>query len=382
MISDDKDNFEKALSLSDAFSKAQKLDLISGNNLKKKDIEDIQNQIAELEKENEEFAENSETEQLANLDKEQAVKAANIQGQLKPLRANRTRILNKIESTQKTLDGLLAPTKEELQVLQSFFPDTNMKKLYAVEQFHNSMSIILKEELEQNLVQYKIDLQNIDSKISILEHSLQTFAPGKTLSKAAYTEYAARFNKIQKLQEKLDNFQKSGKLKVDTETARTTFFAKEIDVLNDIASSINAKMAEFNAKIQNGKWTNPVLSFEEPKTATAKGISNYALTSKSDHGDGTQGAELLLFDFSVLQMTKLPVLIHDGFVRKELDSDREQDFIKLFASEGKKQIFTEFNDIGHYSEEIQNLINNDLKVLGIGSGENGLYGRSFATKKN
>ena len=39
-------------------------------------------------------------------------------------------------------------------------------------------------------------------------------------------------------------------------------------------------MAELNSKVQGGKWTNPVLSFEEPKSNTAKSISNYALASK------------------------------------------------------------------------------------------------------
>ena len=184
-----------------------------------------------------------------------------------------------------------------------------------------------------------------------------------------------------KLQEKLDNYNKGGKLKLDTESTKKIFFAKEIDVLNDIATSVNSKMAELNSKIQNGKWTNPVLAFEEPKSSTAKSISNYTLTSKGDHGDGTQGAYLLLFDLSLLQLTKLPVLIHDGFVRKELDTEREQDFIKLFSEETEKQIFTEFDDIGKYRKEIQKLIKEKLQVLEIGSGKNGLYGRSLATKK-
>lgn len=378
----EKNDFTNALSVSETFSKAQKLSLISGGNLKKRDIDDIQKQIEELETENKDLIEKLDNEELLKLDQEQAEKVAHIQGQLQPLRLKRTRIQNKVEYTQKTLDGLLAPTKQELEVLQTFFPDTNMKKLYAVEEFHNSISSILQEELKQNLVQYALDLQNINSEISVLDNSLQTYSTGKTLSNAAYIEYAERFNKIQKLREILDNFNKNGNLKLSVDTTRNNLFKKEIDLLNQLATKVNNNIAELNGKIQKGKWTNPELLFEEPKTTTAKGISNYSLTSKGDKGDGTQGADVLLFDFSVLKLTKLPFLIHDGFVRKELDLDREQDFIKLYASETEKQIFTEFNTINQFRPEIQELIQKKVSVVEIGSGINGLFGRSFSTKKN
>ncbi|MBR1912203.1 MAG: hypothetical protein IJ828_07590 [Treponema sp.] len=38
-----------------------------------------------------------------------------------------------------------------------------------------------------------------------------------------------------------NNWVKHGKLKLDTESTKMIFFAKEMDVLNDIAASINKK---------------------------------------------------------------------------------------------------------------------------------------------
>lgn len=380
LIKEENEKYNHAKNLADAFSKAQKLDFISGSNLKKKEIENIQKEITEFEIRNETICNNTDSEQMANLDKEQAVKAAKLQGTLQPLRSKRTKLLNKIETTQKTFEGLLIPTKEELSVLQSFFPDTNIKKLYAIEEFHFKMSDILREELEHSIAQYQLELKNTETQIVALENELQNITPGKTLPKAAYTEYANNFSKIQKLKEKLENFEKGKELKISSDNCKQDLFNKEIDILTQISNTVNSCMADFNSIIQEGKWINPSLHFEEPKTNNAKGISNYTLSSNTDSGDGTQGANVILFDLSVLKLSKLPFVIHDGFVRNEIDQKREEDFIKLYTQINNKQIFTEFNNLNRYSQEIQNILL-DSKVIELGNDEEALYGKSFAIKK-
>ena len=379
LIKEENDKYIHAKNLADAFNKAQKLDFISGSDLKKKEIEDIQKEITELENRNDTICNNSDSEQIANLDKEQATRAAKLQGLLQPLRSKRTKLLNKIETTQKTYDGLLIPTKEELSVLQSFFPNTNIKKLYDIEEFHFKMSDILREELKHSIAQYQLELKNTESQILSLETELQNITPGKTLPKAAYTEYANNFSKIQKLKEKLENFEKGKELKISSDNCKQNLFNKEINILNQISNSVNTCMAELNSSIQEGKWINPMLHFEEPKTNTAKGISNYSLTSNNDSGDGTQGANVILFDLSVLKLSKLPVIIHDGLVRNEIDQEREQDFIKLYAKQNDKQVFTEFNNLNRYSQDIQKILTNS-KVIELGNDEKSLYGKSYAIK--
>lgn len=379
LIKEENDKYNHAKNLADAFNKAQKLDFISGSNLKKKEIENIQKEIAELENKNETICNNSDSAQIADLDKEQATKAANLQGSLQPLRSKRTKILNKIETTQKTLDGLSIPTKEELSVLKSFFPDTNIKKLYDIEEFHFKMSDILREELEHSIAQYQLELKNTESQIFSLEAELQNIIPGKTLPKAAYTEYANNYSKIQKLKEKLENFEKGKELKISSDNCKQNLFNKEINILSQISVTVNNCMAELNSNIQKGKWINPTLHFEEPKTNNAKGISNYSLSSNNDSGDGTQGANIILFDLSVLKLSKLPFIIHDGLVRNEIDQEREEDFIELYAHEKNKQIFTEFNNLNRYSKDAQKILI-DSKVIELGNDEKSLYGKFFARK--
>lgn len=76
----------------------------------------------------------------------------------------------------------------------------------------------------------------------------------------------------------------------------------------------------------------------------------------------------------------MPFVIHDGFVRNEIDQKREEDFIKLYTQINNKQIFTEFNNLNRYSQEIQNILL-DSKVIELGNDEEALYGKSFAIKK-
>lgn len=62
-----------------------------------------------------------------------------------------------------------------------------------------------------------------------------------------------------------------------------------------------------------------------------------------------------------------------------LDEDRQEDCIKLYASETEKQIFTAFRAIKNYSPEIQKLIeDNSVLKLFVGGGE--LYGIDKWTK--
>lgn len=379
LIQEEIEKYNHAKNISEAFNKAQKLNFISGSNLKKKEIENIQKEISELEEKNEIICNNSSSEQLASLDKEHAVKAAKIQGNLQPLRSKRTKLLNKIESTQKTLDGLMIPTKEEMEVLKTFFPNANLKKLYDIEEFHFKMSEILCKELKYSLLQLQQELKNVESQIFSAETELQSITPGKALPKAAYSEYANNFSKILKLREKLENFEKGKDLKLSSDKLRQDLFIKEIDILNQISNTINSTMGNYNSQIQGGKWKNPTIHFEMPKTTMAKGISNYRLSSENDRGDGTQGADVILFDLSVLNLTKLPFIIHDGFVRNEVDLEREQDFIKLYSLQKNKQIFTEFNGLEKYSKETQTIILKS-KVIELGNGDNSLYGKSFAVK--
>ena len=77
----------------------------------------------------------------------------------------------------------------------------------------------------------------------------------------------------------------------------------------------------------------------------------------------------------------MPFVIHDGFVRNEIDQKREEDFIKLYTQINNKQIFTEFNNLNRYSQEIQNILL-DSKVIELGNDEEALYGKSFAIKNS
>lgn len=139
-------------------------------------------------------------------------------------------------------------------------------------------------------------------------------------------------------------------------------------------------MAALNGHIQNGKWKNPILKFFEPKTGNAKGVSRYSIISGTDKGDGTESANIVMFDLSILKQTKLPAMAHDLFVRNELDAERKEGCIKLYATEKEKQIFTAFRSIYNYSPEVQAIIE-DSCVLKLSTDGGELYGSSKWVKK-
>ena len=185
---------------------------------------------------------------------------------------------------------------------------------------------------------------------------------------------------MQKIKESIENYQKCKTLSDDNKKAKELLNEKEILILSSIAERINEKLTKLNALVNNGAWKNPDLRFEKPKTKTAKGISRYSLSSANDKGDGTMSANIMMFDLALLSLTKLPCIVHDLFVRSELDDKRKEDCIKLYALEKEKQIFIAFRSVKNYSKEVQKLIEkNTVLSLYVDGGE--LYGTSSWVKK-
>lgn len=309
------------------------------------------------------------TEDLLDLDKK-----------YRKLRIQKTKFENHLERAERALEGLNIPTKEEFSVLQSFFPSIKIKKLYDIEKFHESLTKVLKKQISDEILDVKTKLDSLNSDFETITRKYEQNIPDGSFSKATLNVYGEKYLELQKLYENIEIYRKGKRISYENSLAKESLDKKEIQVLAEISEKINMNMKKLNKHIQNGQWKDPILKFIPPKTKNTKGISNYSISSGTDKGDGTENANIIMFDLSVLHLTKLPAIAHDLFVRWELDEIRQEDCIKLYALENDKQIFTAFCSIKNYSSEIQKIIE-DKTVLKLFVNGGELYGTSEWTKQ-
>ena len=377
-IKNEKLKADDAVKANETFKEAVRRNFIPSHIRKESDLKEVQKKIENIKTELSEIAKIKD-EQILSFDLSKTKKLKDLEQKYRTVSSKKTKLENKIAVAEHSLEGLNAPTKEELSVLQSYFPSVNVKKVYAVERFHESLAEVLKLQITDEIQYLSMQLRQTNLDYEAIKNEYEKMLPDGTVSKASFDAYGEKFLELQRLYDSIENYKKGKEIAAEDIAAKRMLNTKEIDVLCKISEQINHNMALLNKTVQDGIWKNPFLAFIPPKTDRAKGISNYALSSGTDTGDGTESANIIMFDLSVLKMTKLPVIAHDLFVRSELDEKRKEDCIKLYATETEKQIFTAFRAIKNYTPEIQNLIEeNSVLKLFVGGGE--LYGTDKWTK--
>ena len=90
-------------------------------------------------------------------------------------------------------------------------------------------------------------------------------------------------------------------------------------------------------------------------------------------GSGRSG--LVVYDLAVLNLTKLPILVHDSVVLKQISDDAIEKIIELYSTCGK-QVIIALDKQDSYSEKTSALLSN-AAVLKLAKGGQELFGRSW-----
>ena len=143
------------------------------------------------------------------------------------------------------------------------------------------------------------------------------------------------------------------------------FFLKKIE------ADINFELESISQKICGEDAFSPTIEFLS--------AASYIYTNKNDDGTGANYINLLMFDLCMLKLTKLPVVIHDSLLFKNIEDKRVENVFKEY-NESNKQIFIAFDKKDSYnSKEIEEIIEKS-KIIELSYGGNELFGRSWNQK--
>lgn len=253
--------------------------------------------------------------------------------------------------------------------LQSFFPDTNIKKLEEVEKFHKTISSFLKIEAKENNEKLKDALREIDKEIETIEMQKASLKPNENVSEAVLERYSFVKSRVENIQKAMLNYNRREKAISDYKKAKEELNNIFASAKAKTENSINSKMKEISAMIKtNEKRYPPVLTIEGP--------TSYDFKSKNDQGTGSRFRNVCILDIALLQTTSLPAIVHDTIMYSNIEDASAIDLLKVIESIGNKQIFIAIDKESRYVDGDGNVATRNC-VLRLGDDKKALFGHKW-----
>lgn len=186
------------------------------------------------------------------------------------------------------------------------------------------------QEQEKNTIEKNVD--DLSHHISQLVNEAQKIKnqQGLNVQTALLNEYADKKAELKQLEDENKNYQKKKKLRQDKKDQQDALKATINTELAEVQHSLNTEMASLNEQACGSS------SFQPPRIELKP--TGYNFETINDQGTGTSFKGLIIFDQACLDLTRLPFFIHDSLLFSNIEIDRRNRIIKMYAQE-TKQIF-------------------------------------------
>lgn len=257
---------------------------------------------------------------------------------------------NSIESrlirTQTNLKNKNINIQTELEQFVHYFPNFNIEQIEKIDDFHKTITKILKNELQVAEKELKSQIVDIERQIAIINKDIEEKLSVKNAPKFAIDKVVDLVAQIKQLNDENGYYIKKKTIEENIATSIKDLDVLKEQVLDEICNQINIKMYELNKKIYTDGRRAPTLNIHSNK---------YKFETYGDTGTGTAFANLITFDLVLLELTCLPAVAHDLPLLKNIENLALENIIKLYG-ENKKQIFIAIDKLNSYSKELAEII--------------------------
>lgn len=259
-------------------------------------------------------------------------------------------IMNKIKRTEDNLKSDEIKVNSKLKKLSDFFPNINMDRLNEINEFHKKMSLSLKSELNEEIVKMKDIFDSIERDINLIEEEINSKlkisnVPDYNIERM--TTLIAQKNNIEQMNK---FYLKKEELRQSYSDISSILNVSKNEILSEIINKINIAMYENFYNIYNDKRLSPTFN------------NNMELKRLNDTGTGSSYINLISFDLAVFEKTKLPFLIHDSILFKNVEIPALENILKIYTSYSK-QIFISLDEINKFSSDIKELVFDKTVVM-------------------
>lgn len=346
-----------------AYQKAQKFNFIS--NTGKRDFSKNEKELERLNHELEELA-NDVEKGFADLDAEISEEAIRIKKLLSRTRRLRSGVKSRLETIKENAEYKFSVTTSDFQNLLAYFPDANLRKIEDIEGFHDKISSVFKGELNLEKRKLEKELEDYNNLVDEYEKQLEELIQNPKLSKTVLSRHSELLRQINYLQKENKSYVELSKLRTNNKEDKERLASVKQKQFAVIASELNTEMKEINQSIYGENYNPPVVDFSE---------NSYSFFTPDDTGTGIAYKGLVVFDLAVLKLTKLPIVVHDSIVLKQISDTAIEKILELYDNSGK-QVIIALDKQNSYTEKANRILNTK-SVLRLAPNGDELFGRSW-----
>jgi hypothetical protein len=225
--------------------------------------------------------------------------------------------------------------------LKEFFPEVNQSRLLEIETFHSKLASLLKDELHAEERQLVSQLEGVSEALNGIDTQIATRlgpldAPGLVVERVL--DLSA---KLRDAQTENDYFEKKNELHDAIQTREDELVDKKRAILKSVEDALNAQMRVIVERAFGPQKKSPQIVLEE---------NNYSFEVFEDTGTGTAYSSLLVLDLAFFALTKLPLLIHDSMLYKNIENDAVARLLFEYVNQSK-QSFIAIDEVDKYGVE-------------------------------
>jgi len=303
---------------------------------------------------------------LLDLDAELSEEAIRIKQQLSKAKRQHSYLKSKLQLVENNLSYQFSETTQDFEQLHKFFPDVNIRSIATIEIFHNKISGILISELRAEKKQLEKQIAEVESVISEYTQQLERMIQNPQISKTILSRYAELQRQIKGFQNQNEAYSELEKLKKAVSNNKEKLHGIETEQFALLETTVCQEMVIINDFIYSGTYNAPVLSFSE---------NGYVFFTPDDTGTGIAFKGLIAFDLSILSLTRLPVIVHDSVLLKQISDEAIEKILELYQKSGK-QVIISLDKQDSYTKKAQ-IILEEASVLKLSPNGGELFGRSW-----
>ena len=350
-----------------AFDDAQKADVLTVRVPTSTQVKENAKEIERLEAELAALTENSDIK-LTDEETENADAVLAIKSRITQLKRSRSRLISQQNTVRINYDGT-GISAVDLEELKEFFPGIDIEKISKIEEFHQKMHGILKEEMDDEVAHLQTLIDALDADIEELQKEQRELGVPVTIPSGFLEKHTQLTHRISALTAQNNAREKSRNLASEVKEAKKVLANVEQEVLLRIQNMINEQMVRYNDSIYPDRYA-PVINIESNK--------KYTFTTPNDDGMGTGYKSMIVFDLSILKLTVLPVLVHDSLMFNHIGFAPLEKIMELYM-ESDKQVFLAYDKQEAPTKKIQEVLDKTT-VIHLSEGGNELFGKSWAKK--
>lgn len=230
--------------------------------------------------------------------------------------------------------------------LAKFFPTIDLDRLAEVEEFHSKLVGLLRSELRTSERDLRAQLERLTREIAQIDQRMTGALKSIDQPTIIVDRVYGLANDLNVARQENGFFETAERFKEVVREIKVRLSSEKEAVLDLVERQINDEMRRIVSLVFGEDRKSPRLTLKE---------NSYTFEVNEDTGTGTAYAGLVVFDLAVFSLARLPAIVHDSILFKNIETDSVAKLFKVYAG-NRKQSFIAIDEIGKYGQETVDLL--------------------------